>query len=171
MRQGIPVDLFTALFETCTNQLDSLALVYGTFPSALPTYRASILADAAASASAFPIDLSEFPVLTSLEIDQANAGLISSLKPDNREERLVLLAEFYGFLMGEHPSSSWAATYALVANSPMPALRQLELRIHLETKGLLIVAEHREEWSECGIRFAPASPSRTPRKPTAILLA
>ncbi|KAJ6563065.1 hypothetical protein DFH09DRAFT_1159244 [Mycena vulgaris] len=222
MREGIPVDLFRVLFETCTNQLDSLALVYATFPSALPAIsvpraggrniqikklrliasegleewlmspsspfdfthlvdvdihstRIASLFEALASAhssitrlsirntSAFPIDLSEFPVLTSLEIDQTNVELISSLKPDNCVERLVLLTEFYGFFMGEHPGSSWAATDTLVANSPMPALRQLELRIHgpyrfgsevaklyfpqLEAKGLLIVAEHREEYA------------------------
>ncbi|KAJ6576050.1 hypothetical protein DFH09DRAFT_1150273 [Mycena vulgaris] len=103
------------------------------------------------------IDLSDFPALTCLELYCPTVEVISSLKPDNCVETVVLHVLINGFGMGP----SLQETDSSVFDSPMPALQQVEVRIRgpsnprfrldsvehhfmqLHARGLLIVTDNR----------------------------
>ncbi|KAJ6518496.1 hypothetical protein DFH09DRAFT_1194268 [Mycena vulgaris] len=74
------------------------------------------------------IDLSKFPALTLLELPCFTSEAISGLNPDNYLETLILHLDVFAF-GPQHESFTFSETDTLVANSRLPALRQVGVRI------------------------------------------
>ncbi|KAJ6524906.1 hypothetical protein DFH09DRAFT_1189195 [Mycena vulgaris] len=100
------------------------------------------------------VNFSEFPALTCLELRYSSWQLLHSLGTDNCVESLVFHFEHYAFFF--HPESLLGMD-ALVANSPMPSLQEVQVRFggdkyeleaitsycpQLLARGLLVVMTH-----------------------------
>ncbi|KAJ6576162.1 hypothetical protein DFH09DRAFT_1361732 [Mycena vulgaris] len=124
------------------------------------------------------LNLAEFSALTCLEMELSRRGVISSLKPENAVETLVLHVRASEFGRGGIIQTFWA-TDLVVAKSPMQGLRQVEVRISgpsnamfdlgrigphfpkLMARGLLKVTDY---------RFLRSSdPTRGPRLPLSLV--
>ncbi|KAJ6522217.1 hypothetical protein DFH09DRAFT_1424056 [Mycena vulgaris] len=110
------------------------------------------------------ISFSELPALECLEMIYAMSTYqsITSIPPDNYVERLIFFTAVCPF-NGAGESQLLAETDTLLSTCPMPALRQVELRImgiypsqfdldsvkrncpHLEAQGFLVVTDHRTQ--------------------------
>ncbi|KAJ7488348.1 hypothetical protein FB451DRAFT_735715 [Mycena latifolia] len=76
---------------------------------------------------ALGLNLAEFPALTLFETNHSNCAVISSLNADNCVETLVLRIGNFGW--EDMKSKSALAADSVIANCPMPALRQVEVLI------------------------------------------
>ncbi|KAJ7488437.1 hypothetical protein FB451DRAFT_736948 [Mycena latifolia] len=124
MSPSCPLD-FTHLVEVETD-----AWIDSPLRQVLTSARSSIARLRMSGGLAFQLNFSEFPALKCLEVRHLTRSAISSLKPDNRLERLVLHISGLAFDgRSALARTSCAATDSVVAKSPLPSLRQVEVLI------------------------------------------
>ncbi|KAJ6576131.1 hypothetical protein DFH09DRAFT_1361718 [Mycena vulgaris] len=160
-----PFDFAGLVDIEMTNRFQATALLQILNSARLTITRLEILND-----FAFRVDLPDFPALTCLELcyshigSYSNYAVISTLNPRNCVEVLVLHVHVEAMTFtGRHTRHPLSAADALIANSTLPALRQVELRIsgrsdddlgfesnsvkscfpQLDAKGLLVVTDSR----------------------------